>query len=75
MSANPIFLFRSPGPNLKICQSGNNNWRLFVGDLGGDYFEDMRDAAICAAEKQTGFREWDETSFRCPAELTEWEKI
>ena len=70
-----IFLFRSPGPTLKICQAGNGYWRLFVDDLGSDYFEDEREAAICAAEKRTGFNEWDQTSFTCPTELNEWGRI
>ena len=74
-SLSPIFLFRSPGPVLKIEAAGNGYWRLFVGPHGGDYFTDERDAAQAAFEKRSGFPDWDDTGFACPSELEKWQRI
>ena len=74
-SSKLLYIHRSPSVVLKVAQAGNGFWTLFVGDMRADYFEDERDAVKCALEKRTGFAEWDETSFACPAELDDWERI
>ena len=71
----PVYLFRSEGPILKIAQAGNGYWRLFVGEFGGDVFDDCQKAAVAAAEKRSGFAEWDEKPHQCPANLEDWERI
>ncbi|WP_371225545.1 hypothetical protein [Roseovarius sp. 2305UL8-3] len=73
--AKPIYLYRNTGPTLKIADAGNGYWRLSVGEWGGDFFEDERDAVDAAVKKRSGFAEWDDISETCPSDLTKWERI
>jgi len=71
----PIYLYRTPGPTLKISPEGSGFFRLYVEGFGGDYFVDVREAAEAAASKRSGFAEWDETPFSCSADLNDWKRI
>ena len=74
-SSPPRYSFRSKGPVLKIEKINHAYWRLFVGEFGGDYFEDEREAAEAAAGKLSGFTEWDESPYACPSDIDSWERV